>query len=244
MPQNRDVWQETLKQLQLQMTKETFNTWLKDTRLIGVEGDVYTIEVKNSMAVDWLENRLIDTITRTLSNIVGSAAQVKFVAKDIPFLPLDELEENEPDKPDAKFTGAYYDQRNAIIQPTKVRQYTRYFEKKWRPKLGPLLSELVRELRQRCHFKTGRNEFTTTYKSLARAVGVNEKTIKRALARNDDGGFKNEDLSHFIKDMKRLKESYGKGRIRDIGTEFVIYLDEPLTPEDEIIMQELSEGTK
>ncbi len=62
------IWQQTLEQLQLQMTKDTFDTWLKGTHVIEVRDGIWKIAVKNTFAKDWLENRLLDTVTRTLRN--------------------------------------------------------------------------------------------------------------------------------------------------------------------------------
>ncbi len=73
------AWKATLGELELQMTKATFNTWLKDARLLACEGEEFVIGVRNDYAKDWLENRLHDTILRTLCAIVGKRAQLRFV---------------------------------------------------------------------------------------------------------------------------------------------------------------------
>ncbi len=63
---NMKFWDNTLAELQLQMTKATFNTWLRDSRATAVTGDgTLTIQVRSDFAKDWLENRLYDTILRT-----------------------------------------------------------------------------------------------------------------------------------------------------------------------------------
>ena len=49
------AWKATLGELELQMTKATFNTWLKDARLLAMEEDEYVIGVRNDYAKDWLE---------------------------------------------------------------------------------------------------------------------------------------------------------------------------------------------
>ncbi len=72
------AWKATLGELELQMTKATFNTWLKDARLLRFNDDAYTIGVRNDYAKDWLENRLRDTILRTLSAIVGQKVNLTF----------------------------------------------------------------------------------------------------------------------------------------------------------------------
>ncbi|MGD8856887.1 MAG: DnaA N-terminal domain-containing protein, partial [Chloroflexota bacterium] len=79
------AWKATLGELELQMTKATFNTWLKDARLVSSEEDKYIVGVRNDYAKDWLESRLSDTITRTLSTIAGKQVGVSFVVhKDEP----------------------------------------------------------------------------------------------------------------------------------------------------------------
>jgi chromosomal replication initiator protein len=84
------AWKSTLGELELQMTKATFNTWLKDARLLSCEGGEYVISVRNDYAKDWLENRLHDTIQRTLVAIAGEEVSLRFVVwndKDEPVAP-------------------------------------------------------------------------------------------------------------------------------------------------------------
>ncbi|MEM7336487.1 MAG: chromosomal replication initiator protein DnaA [Chloroflexota bacterium] len=73
------AWKATLGELELQMTKATFNTWLRDATLLSCDDDVFVIGVRNDYAKDWLENRLRDTILRTLSAISGEPAELRFV---------------------------------------------------------------------------------------------------------------------------------------------------------------------
>ncbi|MFQ5613188.1 MAG: chromosomal replication initiator protein DnaA [Anaerolineae bacterium] len=73
------TWQATLGQLQLQMTKATFDTWFKHTQLVSYEDNTFVIGVQNGYAKDWLENRLNGTVERTLSEIAGCLVQVRFV---------------------------------------------------------------------------------------------------------------------------------------------------------------------
>lgn len=73
------AWKATLGELELQMTRATFNTWLKDTRLLSCDKDEFVLGVRNDYAKDWLENRLHDTILRTLSAITGQRNSIRFV---------------------------------------------------------------------------------------------------------------------------------------------------------------------
>jgi len=72
------------------MTKPTFDTWLKNTRAISYEDGTIIIGVHNAYAKDWLENRLLSVIKRTLVGIVNRAVEAKFVLNANP------LEEESP----------------------------------------------------------------------------------------------------------------------------------------------------
>ncbi len=74
------VWKSTLADLRLQMTGSTFNTWLAQTRLLSVNQDEYTVACHNDYAVDWLQNRLHDTVKRCLvATVAGPVKELTFV---------------------------------------------------------------------------------------------------------------------------------------------------------------------
>jgi chromosomal replication initiator protein len=73
------VWQTALGELQLQMTKATFDTWIKDTRVMSYEDGTFVIGAHTAYAKDWLENRLLTTVKRTLIGLTGRAVEVKFI---------------------------------------------------------------------------------------------------------------------------------------------------------------------
>jgi len=79
MQEDARIWSQALGELQLQLTGATFDTWLGRTRLIGRENGTFIIGVHNAAARDWLENRLIGMINRTLTGIVGKSVAVRFV---------------------------------------------------------------------------------------------------------------------------------------------------------------------
>jgi chromosomal replication initiator protein len=73
------IWPAALGELQLQMTQATFDTWLRDSRLLKCDNGTFVIGVKNGYAKDWLENRLLTTIKRTLIRLTGRTVEVRFV---------------------------------------------------------------------------------------------------------------------------------------------------------------------
>jgi chromosomal replication initiator protein len=77
------IWQAALGELELQMTRATFDTWLRDTHCIGLENEnTLIIGVKNGYAVEWLEHRLYTVIQRTLHRIAGVETEARFVVWD------------------------------------------------------------------------------------------------------------------------------------------------------------------
>src|SRR5512140_323590 len=75
------VWQAALGELQLQMTRATFDTWVKPTFAIAYENGDLVVGVRNAYAKQWLENRLYGMIQRTVSHLIGHSAQIKFILK-------------------------------------------------------------------------------------------------------------------------------------------------------------------
>jgi chromosomal replication initiator protein len=73
------AWQSVLGQLQMEMPRASFDTWVRDTRPIKHDDGVLTISVRNAYARDWLESRLASTVNRLLIGIMDSNISVKFI---------------------------------------------------------------------------------------------------------------------------------------------------------------------
>src|SRR5271157_743251 len=73
------AWQSVLGQLQVEMPKASFDTWVRDTQPLSYEGGTLTVGVRNAYARDWLENRLTSTVDRLLVGILNLNASVDFV---------------------------------------------------------------------------------------------------------------------------------------------------------------------
>ncbi|RME98609.1 MAG: chromosomal replication initiator protein DnaA [Chloroflexi bacterium] len=102
---SEQVWKDTLVELQLQMTRATFDTWLKDTRIVSQNHDQMVIGTKNEFAKDWLENRLFTTINRTVANVLGRPVDIHFtVANDetMAKVPSPEAVDSPPPAPPVK----------------------------------------------------------------------------------------------------------------------------------------------
>lgn len=77
----KGVWEAAKGELQLQMTKATYDTWISNTYPITYEDGTFIIGVHNTYAKEWLENRLLTIIKRTLITLTDRTVEVKFVVK-------------------------------------------------------------------------------------------------------------------------------------------------------------------
>ena len=74
----QDAWQATLGQLELQLNRATFETWVKGSRLLAYEDGTFIVSVRNAYAKAWLEKRLYSAIRRTLAELYGRTVEVRF----------------------------------------------------------------------------------------------------------------------------------------------------------------------
>jgi len=73
------AWQAAVGQLQMDMPKASFDTWVRHTELVSYQDGQFTIGVQNPYARDWLESRLSSTIIRILTGIMNRPEQIEFV---------------------------------------------------------------------------------------------------------------------------------------------------------------------
>lgn len=73
------AWQAALGQLQLEMPKAAFNTWVRDAELTSYEDGSFIIGVQNAYARDWLQSRLSSTVIRLLTGIMNRSVEVRFI---------------------------------------------------------------------------------------------------------------------------------------------------------------------
>ncbi|MFH1184907.1 MAG: chromosomal replication initiator protein DnaA [Chloroflexota bacterium] len=90
------AWASVLSQLQSDMPKASFETWLGEARPLSYENGALTVGVPNAYARDWLESRLASTISRLLVGIMSSNVAVNFVVAQ-----AEEIDTRDVESPDA-----------------------------------------------------------------------------------------------------------------------------------------------
>ena len=79
-----DIWQKTLHELALQMPATTFETWVRDTSIIGYKEGEFIVGAPHAWARDWLQSRLRNKIKGILSQLTGRSVQVFFEVRPQP----------------------------------------------------------------------------------------------------------------------------------------------------------------
>jgi chromosomal replication initiator protein len=116
------AWQAALGQLQLDMPKASFDTWVQNAEIVSYEDNIFIIGVPNAYARDWLESRLTSKINRLLCGIMNKTVSTRFIVwqagseEIIEETPLQEASEELP-PPQAKTTSliSRYNFENYIV---------------------------------------------------------------------------------------------------------------------------------
>lgn len=73
------MWAAALGQLQMEMPKAAFNTWVRDAVLVSFDNGRFVIGVNNAYARDWLKSRLDSTIIRLLTGMMNRTITVDYM---------------------------------------------------------------------------------------------------------------------------------------------------------------------
>jgi hypothetical protein len=257
------IWQAALRELQLQMTKATFDTWVRNTRAISHQDRTFVIGVLNALTRDWLENRLLTTVERTLVGIIGHPVEVEFAV----------LEESTPAESQGQRPAAplsvpprrgggeegeqltlepiYATAASAITRPELNVATSLYSVQKWLPLLGVQRWTLVQVLRCLCVHSPRRPDgtkwLTTTWKALGDLLDVDRRTVGQWLAHEPipdqkpwhrlvpSPGEETAYLGYFV---PRLKYAYvhRDGVTRRQGFVLEILMEDPLVPADHALI--------
>ena len=74
----QDTWHATLGQLEMELPKATFETWLKETEGLAFDGMDLLVQAPSVFTIAWLEQRMYQTILRALRQSSGEPLDVRF----------------------------------------------------------------------------------------------------------------------------------------------------------------------
>lgn len=96
------IWQEALQVVKKNMSKPSYDTWMKSTTAYSLEGNHFIISAPNNFVRDWLEKSYTQFIATILQEITGNTYDVQFIDGEqeekfeyvTPKKHLDDIEEN------------------------------------------------------------------------------------------------------------------------------------------------------
>ncbi|MGB9521246.1 MAG: chromosomal replication initiator protein DnaA [Anaerolineales bacterium] len=113
------AWQAALGQLQIEMPRAAFDTWVRNCEFLAYEDGCFIIGVPNAYACDWLKSRLSSTVTRMLTGLMRRTVEVRFT-----------VWQNQFDDADVEIASTPQEQSSPTVQssftlnPTLNTKYT------------------------------------------------------------------------------------------------------------------------
>ena len=77
--ENNELWQCVLSDIELNISKTSFNTWFKGTSIHSKEGSVVVVSVPSAFAKEWLEGKFYKFILKSLRDVNSEIKDVKFI---------------------------------------------------------------------------------------------------------------------------------------------------------------------
>ena len=119
------AWQAAIANLELDMSRAAFNTWVKPVRLMSFEDDTFVIGCINPYGRDWMEDRLTTTLQRFLTGVLNKEAKVRFVVCDQEVDQDESIHEDDQDQEDETDNSIELDIhhssiRNILLEPGRV----------------------------------------------------------------------------------------------------------------------------
>lgn len=71
------LWQEVLSQLQSQLSRPTFETWIKPARAHELSDEALVITTPNPFARNWLQKHYLETIAAAVKEVVGHPVEIR-----------------------------------------------------------------------------------------------------------------------------------------------------------------------
>jgi hypothetical protein len=235
------AWQSVLGQLQLEMPKASFDTWVRDTKPVSYQDGTLTIGVRNAYARDWLESRLASMISRLLTGILGTGATVEFVVDgEETGDRRDGGDENENkelarvgDATWFELTARYTSLYDAIVDTNATVPLNAYFLR-FLPRTGPEVGCLYFAFRQVSFLLTSRSSGTISERFHIDALvdwcgGMSRRTVQKYLM--DPETWKK--LDGLVRRESTEKEwAIEDSGVRRLPVKYTVELTLPLTPAD------------
>ncbi len=74
-----EAWQSAIGEIEVNVGRGSYTTWLKSVRYVTYEDGQYVIGVPNGYVKEWMENRMLGQLKSLLGNRMGRGVDISFV---------------------------------------------------------------------------------------------------------------------------------------------------------------------
>jgi hypothetical protein len=229
------TWESVLEQLQLDMPRASFDTWVRDTQALSAADGVLTVIVRNAYARDWLESRLLDIVNGILSrdnlrvNFMVAQEAVETVDVETDSSLQDEKQTEDDGLLDIS-PEAYDSVYEQIVRPDRAVYLPGYF-RRWLRILGPDLGWMYVSFRQAAYLagaRSGNKSSRFSGKQLASMCGISERTYWNRV--NNPNTWQK--LSGLVRIIEGSDEWVKGPTPRRLPRKYTVAMTLPLTPVD------------
>ncbi len=80
----RQIWQAALGELQVQISRPQFETWLRQAVAVSIDDRRFVLRAHSTFAAEWIDRRLRPQIEQTLQHIVGRPLELEVIVAHPP----------------------------------------------------------------------------------------------------------------------------------------------------------------
>ena len=230
------AWQAAIANLEMDMSRAAFSTWVKPTHLVEFSDDTFVVGCINAYGREWLENRLTTTLQRFLMGVMNREVKVRFIVCDQEIDDGEDLtqdddqdqedSENNPIELDIHFGSI----RNFLIEPSRVVRLPVYYLR-WLPYVGSQIIFLIMALWQEYYLassgkaRKGGCKVAVSAERICQWAGISRAQFFRLLQTGSSLGWFTQKIDTDHEVDKR------SGRAKKSSNKYELF-ESPLTPGD------------
>lgn len=254
-----DAWEMVLGQLQSEMDKTSFETWIRPLKPVSFREGVFTIGARNTYGRDWVDARLRSRLTNMLEGMLSAPVKLKLtvvneffhdetesvdIRKEKSSLrlsavdPDDRESESKKDRTEGDPTPrkillarAYGSERARAIQPERGLFLTLYFFEHWLPLLGHSAMAVILAARSMCFWNPKTGELRNRVETDMAEIAAKANVSVRTVKDVLGGELVKKYFLRYT--VRRMMTPNG---IRTAGITLLVRMDDPLTPEDQDVL--------
>ena len=77
-----ELWSIVLGELQVQVSRANYDTWLRDTKGLTLTNDTFVVGAPTTFATEWLSKRLTPLVRKTLTRVREQDTDIRFTVLD------------------------------------------------------------------------------------------------------------------------------------------------------------------